>query len=45
VVGAGALSEPKLFADKPSPVSLNKGDIAILRLLAAAGIIEADLWK
>jgi hypothetical protein len=45
VMGAGALSERKLFADKPSPASLNKGDAAILRLLAAAEIIEADLWQ
>ena len=44
-MGAGALSERKLFADKPSPASLNKGDVAILRLLAAAEIIEADLWQ
>jgi hypothetical protein len=44
-MGAGALSERKLFADKPSPASINKGDVAILRLLAAAEIIEADLWQ
>ncbi len=45
VMGARTLAESKLFADDESPASLNRGDAAILRLLAAAEIIEADLWQ
>ncbi len=40
VIG-GALSESKLFA-APAPT---RGDVAILRFLAAAELIEADLWQ
>jgi TAT (twin-arginine translocation) pathway signal sequence len=43
VMGAGALSEGKLFAaPTPPPTS---GDVAILRFLAAAELIESDLWQ
>src|SRR5580693_4409732 len=41
-VGAGALSESKLFAAPVIPATL--GDVAILQFLAAAELIEADLW-
>lgn len=46
-----ALSAGALFAgdahaqDGPSPKSLSKGDAAILRFLAAAELLEADLWQ
>jgi hypothetical protein len=43
VVGSAALSGEEVFAHR-SP-SLTRGDVAILRLLAAAEIIEADLWQ
>jgi hypothetical protein len=33
------------FADKPSSHHLSKGDAAILRFLAAAEILETDLWQ
>ncbi|MGA2213835.1 MAG: hypothetical protein ABSH31_11220 [Bryobacteraceae bacterium] len=42
VLGASALSESKLFAAPVDP--LNAGDIAILQFLAAAELIESDLW-
>jgi len=42
VLGASALSESKLFAAPVDP--LNAGDIAILQVLAAAELIESDLW-
>jgi hypothetical protein len=45
VIGAGALGESKLLVGQGSQASLNKGDVAILRLLAAAELIEADLWQ
>jgi hypothetical protein len=42
-VGAGSsLLETKLFAKRNS--RLNRGDVAILRFVAAAELIEADLW-
>jgi hypothetical protein len=41
---ASALLTTKARADEPSG-KLTKGDVAILRLLAAAEIIEADLWQ
>jgi hypothetical protein len=46
-VGAGLLSHGlAAFAQGPSSGgSLNKGDIAILRFLAAAELIESDLWQ
>jgi Ferritin-like domain/TAT (twin-arginine translocation) pathway signal sequence len=44
-VGAGILgSGLKAFAKSTSDSALNDGDVAILRFLAAAEIIEADLW-
>jgi Ferritin-like domain len=42
VVGAGVLSENKSFAQSTFPIT--PGDVAILRFLAAAELIEADLW-
>ena len=44
VATAATATLPALFADDESSVSLTKGDVAILRLLAAAEIIETDLW-
>jgi len=42
--GAGVLSKvPNAFGQTRSG-SLTKGDVAILRFLAAAEIIESDLW-
>src|SRR3984957_11009407 len=41
VIGATALGERRLSAAPPP----TKGDIAILRFLAAAELIEADLWQ
>lgn len=45
-VGAGILSKgvPAFSQDSKSP-AVTKGDIAILRFLAAAEIIESDLWE
>jgi hypothetical protein len=43
VVGAGLLSNATLLRAQENG-SLNKGDIAILRFLAAAELIESDLW-
>jgi hypothetical protein len=43
VVGAGLLTNGTLASAQESG-SLNSGDIAILRFLAAAELIEADLW-
>jgi Ferritin-like domain len=43
VVGAGLLANGKLaYAQKEGP--LNPGDVAILQFLAAAELIETDLW-
>jgi hypothetical protein len=42
VVGTGALLQSKVFAQSASPI--HRGDAAILRFLAAAEIIESDLW-
>src|SRR5580704_9017973 len=47
VAGAGLLTSGTLAraqASTPESSSLNKGDVAILRFLAAAELIEADLW-
>jgi hypothetical protein len=41
VLGAGALAAPAAFAKG----SLSTGDAAILRFLAAAEILETDLWQ
>ncbi len=45
-VGAGILSRgiPAFAQGSSSSSSLSKGDIAILRFLAAAELIESDLW-
>jgi hypothetical protein len=43
-VGAGLLGAGKVAFSQSSSSSLNKGDIAILRFLAAAELIESDLW-
>jgi hypothetical protein len=44
-VGAGILgSGLPAFASETSASTITKGDIAILRFLAAAELIEADLW-
>jgi hypothetical protein len=51
VVGAGAIGAGGLLADPPTASArsggghLTKGDVAILQFLAAAELIEADLWK
>jgi Ferritin-like domain len=49
-VGVGAGLGPfggtvSALADKPSSSRLSKGDAAILRFLAAAEILETDLWQ
>ncbi len=46
-VGAGLLSHGlTAFAQEPSSnQTLNKGDIAILQFLAAAELVESDLWQ
>jgi hypothetical protein len=47
-VGAGALAGGRLLADAPAALAsggLTKGDAAILRFLAAAEIIETDIWQ
>ncbi len=44
-VGAGILgSGLPVFAQQTSSAALSKGDIAILQFLAAAELIESDLW-
>src|ERR1700689_488196 len=43
-VGAGLFGAGKVAFGRSSSSSLNKGDIAILRFLAAAELIESDLW-
>jgi hypothetical protein len=47
-VGVGTLGAGRLLADPPQAFAsggLTKGDAAILRFLAAAEIIETDLWQ
>jgi hypothetical protein len=45
IVGAGLLAEGlPAFAEEGS-ASLTRGDVAILRFLAAAEILESDLWQ
>ena len=45
-VGAGLLAKGvPSFAQKTKPPSITPGDIAILRFLAAAELLEADLWQ
>src|ERR1700683_2381267 len=44
-VGAGILgSGLPAFAQQTSNASITKGDVAILQFLAAAELIESDLW-
>src|ERR1700685_1720147 len=43
-VGAGLLGAGKVAFGQSSSSGLNKGDVAILQFLAAAEIIESDLW-
>lgn len=43
-IGAGLLTSTSAFAKEGSS-SLTKGDVAILRFLAAAEILETDLWQ
>src|SRR5580658_9096046 len=48
LAGAAVLPASALFASQAmasSSSSITKGDVAILRLLAAAELIEADLWQ
>lgn len=52
-LGAGAIGAGRLLADPPAASArsahhrrhLPKGDVAILQFLAAAELLEADLWK
>jgi len=44
-VGAGLMAKGiPAFAQETNPSTINKGDIDILRFLAAAEILETDLW-
>src|SRR5580658_5893503 len=43
-VGAGLLGAGKIAFGQSSASGLNKGDVAILQFLAAAELIESDLW-
>ncbi len=44
-LGAGVLGKGvSAFAQESSSASLSKGDIAILRFVAAAELLESDLW-
>ncbi len=43
IAGAAMLGQPKAFAQTSE--SLTNGDVAILKFLAAAELIEADLWQ
>src|ERR1700758_4806938 len=44
-VGAGLLGGFPVFGQDRESDDLTKGDVAILRLLTAAEIIEEDLWR
>ena len=46
-VGAGAIGVSRLLTAPPASASggLTKGDVAILQFLAAAELLEADLWE
>jgi hypothetical protein len=41
----GPLRAARALAVKPSSAALNEGDAAILRFLAAAELLETDLWQ
>src|SRR5271155_3092973 len=43
-VGAGLLGAGKVAFGQSSSSGLKKGDVAILQFLAAAELIESDLW-
>src|SRR5690242_19968811 len=43
--GAGVLTGTAKVLGAPKPRRLPRGDVAILQLLAAAELIEADLWQ
>jgi hypothetical protein len=43
-VGTGILAKPRLAFTQDNSEAITKGDAAILRFLAAAEIIESDLW-
>jgi hypothetical protein len=45
IAGASMLTENNLFADERRHRELNPGDTAILRFVAAAELIETDLWQ
>ena len=45
LLNAGLLSTNLVHAEGVASSSVTKGDIAILRFLAAAELIEADLWQ
>src|ERR1700733_8275178 len=45
VIGAGLFGANQVAFGQDSGGSLTKGDIAILRFLAAAELIESDLWQ
>src|SRR5271163_1199751 len=44
-LSAGALLTARGRANAAFPIGPTPGDVAILRLLAAAELIEADLWQ
>src|SRR5439155_7113523 len=43
--GSGLLAVPAVARAEAADVDLSSGDVAILRLLSALEIIEADLWQ
>ena len=46
-VGAGAIGASRLLTAPPASANggLTKGDVAVLQFLAAAELLEADLWE
>src|SRR5204862_7332702 len=46
-VGAGAIGASRLLTAPPASASrgFTKGDVAVLQFLAAAELLEADLWE
>ena len=46
-VGAGAIGASRLLSAPPASASggVTKGDVAVLQFLAAAELLEADLWE
>lgn len=45
LLGAGFFSTNSAYAKGMEPRNVTKGDVAILRFLAAAEILETDLWQ